>query len=160
MIPWAPWPDTNAGDCWVYDNHFAYVADVARLITVDEGTVLLPEILVLYALLLEVFSSIIEYELVLVPVHGSELADAQVTLFLACSLLVLLQRDQIIRLLLERYLLAVQDQHGATAALLKIQIEGRRELVHSRLVPRDRELELAYCWWYWLHYGIFTIVAE
>jgi len=61
----------EASDGREQNYHLSDISNVARFISVYEGTVLLPDIFELDPVLRVVFSSVIEYELLVVPVDGS-----------------------------------------------------------------------------------------
>ena len=56
-----------------YDGHLSDVAHIARLVSVDESAVLLPQVLELHSILAKVLSSVIEDETVILSSKGSQL---------------------------------------------------------------------------------------
>ena len=134
--------------------HFPDVADIAHLIPVDEGPVLLPQILFVVGPLhffgVPGISVVVEDILVLFVVDGTEFAKA----FRAvpADILVILQLDHIIVVDRELLLLCTQDLNLLTSAFLQVELKCRIHFVHKGGIPLDYEEELTNLWRQWLHY--------
>lgn len=78
-----------------------------------------------------ILATVVKHKPVSITVKSSQLSEAIVALSELPSSLILLQRYQIIRLLLKSYPFAVQNQDLATIVFLKVKIVARGKFIHN-----------------------------